>query len=183
MSTNRQAQEAFNKLNPTTEIKIHDPNDVLLAYAKQDVEFTVEYYKELDKYIKHMKKKTFKERHEPTNPDLSLFPKKPDPIRVIGMSYAYGTTAQPEMVNATLKVYWQKPQLESSQIAGYCYDDDSKTLALKFVKGGIYTYKNVDRDTYLTLASIDFTKTESLGAWIHKNITRKDSPYPFKSEN
>ena len=37
---------------------------------------------------------------------------------------------------------------ESSQIKGYGYDPDSKTLAVKFKSGGLYHYNNVPAETY-----------------------------------
>lgn len=91
-----------------------------------------------------------------------------------------------EVIKPDLHITWHKPTKESSQLLGFAYNEEFKTLALKFAKGGVFTYANVDKDKYYTLLTIDSSQTESLGSWIYKNITGGDDnkrKYPFTKEN
>jgi hypothetical protein len=54
---------------------------------------------------------------------------------------------------------------ESSQVKGYGYDADSKTLAVEFKSGGVYHYRGVPLETYGAMQ-----KAESVGKFIGANI-------------
>jgi hypothetical protein len=54
---------------------------------------------------------------------------------------------------------------ESSQVKGYGYDADSKTLAVEFKSGGVYHYHDVPAETYGAM-----TKAESVGRFIGASI-------------
>jgi hypothetical protein len=54
---------------------------------------------------------------------------------------------------------------ESSQISGFGYDAESKTLAVNFKHGGLYHYSAVPADVFAKMQS-----AESAGSFLHKHI-------------
>jgi hypothetical protein len=58
----------------------------------------------------------------------------------------------------------------SSIIKSYQYDQQSKELTLELTTGKIYTYVNVDKDTYN-----EFTRATSLGVYFNKIIKKNFS--------
>lgn len=57
------------------------------------------------------------------------------------------------------------PILNSSQLSGRRYFPESKTLDLKFKRGDVYSYFEVEQETYTGLVN-----SESPGAYFHKKI-------------
>lgn len=72
-----------------------------------------------------------------------------------------------------MKIEMQK--VESSQINGYGYDADTRTLAVEFKNGGTYHYENVGPDMFAEL-----NKAPSKGGFIYKHIKPYKDIYPFK---
>lgn len=130
------------------------------------------------KYKKAMSKKTLKERQEQATP--GLFNPKPD-TRIIGKGEPNENVGG-EFVKPDLLVYWMKPNKESSQIAGYAYDEKTQTLALKFVKGAsVYTYSHVPKQLYHAMLVIDSEGVRSLGSFLSQNVTRNTN-FKFTKE-
>lgn len=66
-------------------------------------------------------------------------------------------------------------KVQSSNISEINYDAVSKLLIVHFIKGGVYSYKNVEESVF-----DDFVKSESVGSFFHKNIKSK---YEFEKLN
>lgn len=58
--------------------------------------------------------------------------------------------------------------VESSNIVGISYDEESKTLYVMFGNRKVYSYKEVPKETYE-----EFISANSLGRFIHANIKPK----------
>jgi len=56
----------------------------------------------------------------------------------------------------------------SSNIRGYSYNEQEKTLDIQFNNGGTYRYKDVPQELYE-----GFNQAESLGRFLHANIKNK----------
>ena len=55
--------------------------------------------------------------------------------------------------------------VQSSQIASVGYDPATKTLEIKFTRGGHYAYANVSQDAYAALIG-----AKSIGSHFHSHI-------------
>lgn len=94
----------------------------------------------------------------------------------IGMVLTHTSFGNAQGIHKTPLIPWEEidfiaPYKESRQIAGYKYDVGTSILYIKFHKGGIYAYKGITKEIYITLSQVDLS-SESLGEWISKNITR-----------
>lgn len=63
--------------------------------------------------------------------------------------------------------------VKSSNIESVGYDDDTKTLKIKFKSGGTHHYADVDKLTYERLLS-----AQSIGSYFHTNIRNKFKSSP-----
>lgn len=61
------------------------------------------------------------------------------------------------------KLTWQK--VDSSNLEAVAYDEPSKTLAVQFQNGWLYTYHSVDMDVYTSLAT-----AQSVGKYLNTHV-------------
>lgn len=62
----------------------------------------------------------------------------------------------------------------SSQIAEYGYDPETKVLAVRFVMGGFYHYRNVPPDVFTEMKA-----AQSVGRFLHTNVKGR---FPFEAK-
>ena len=72
-----------------------------------------------------------------------------------------------------MKTTFDMKPVSSSQIAALGYDEDTRTMRVQFVKGGVYDYANVDEDLFTRLLH-----SESVGRDFAKEI-KGSSHHPF----
>lgn len=63
---------------------------------------------------------------------------------------------------------WSEKKIKSSNIAKVGYDDDSGSLGVEFVSGGVYLYKNVPKALYTGMIG-----AKSAGIYFSANIRHK----------
>lgn len=59
----------------------------------------------------------------------------------------------------------KRKKVDSSNLASVGYDEKTKTLEIRFQKGGVYQYSGVPKRTYTRLMA-----ASSLGSFFHKYI-------------
>jgi hypothetical protein len=64
-------------------------------------------------------------------------------------------------------------KVDSSNISKIGYDEESQTLEVHFLNGGVYQYHTVPKSTYLALI-----EAKSIGGYFFKNI-RNDKDISF----
>ena len=74
------------------------------------------------------------------------------------------------------KLVWT--DVDSSNVESVAYDGETKTLAIKYVNGGLYSYDAVDMQVYT-----DLVHAESVGKFLNQQIKGRYSFLKWFSEN